>query len=137
MPCRVGIGNWPTNEAYSGSRIFPATLAPLIGLGLIANDDSLPEPLRRSHAVRERVNKGINPAADVLHVKNESIEAVEHCVSWFARLAVKRMNAQSRLSIHAVTSLDHVVLHVAADSVLRTKQRSEVDPGCSCSRSAA
>src|SRR5947209_8331277 len=33
IPCRVGIGNWPTNEANCDSSPLPSTCLPLIGLG--------------------------------------------------------------------------------------------------------
>jgi hypothetical protein len=33
MPCRIGIGNWPTNDSKPGSSIGPSTSTPPIGFG--------------------------------------------------------------------------------------------------------
>ena len=71
IPGRVGSANCPTNEAYSGSRIFPAILTPLID-----SDDRKRSPSSQtpccSHAVGKRVNKCVDAAADVLHVETST-----------------------------------------------------------------
>jgi hypothetical protein len=38
------------------------------------------------------------------------------------------MNGQTGFAIDAVACFDHVVLHVAANTVLRTEQRAQIDP---------
>src|SRR5215212_3211345 len=93
----------------------------------IANDHSLSQSARRSHAVRERVDKRVDATTNVLHVKEQNVDVVEHRVSRLSCLAVERMDRQSRLSIDTVSALDHVVLHVAADSMLRSKQGAQLD----------
>jgi hypothetical protein len=63
--------------------------------------------------------------------KTSTSTSCKHRVSRLSRFAVKRMDRQARLAIDAVTSFDHVVLNVAANSVLWTKQRSQLNVGCS------
>src|SRR6185369_7607911 len=94
----------------------------------IADDDSLSQPSRRSHAIGECVNECIDATANILHIENENVDTLQHLVGRFSRLAVKRMDGQAGLSIDTVPGLDHVVLNVATYSVLRTKQRAHVNP---------
>src|SRR5262245_49942838 len=57
----------------------------------IANDYSLVESLRSTHAVRKCVNKCVDATTDVLHVEHERIDVRQHRFRWFPCLAVKRM----------------------------------------------
>src|SRR6185369_12197070 len=95
----------------------------------VANEDFLSEPACCSHAVGESVNKCVDPAADVLHIEKEDVNVVEHRVGWLACFAIERMDRQTRFAIDAMTGFDHVVLDVAANSVLWAKQSSQLDVG--------
>jgi hypothetical protein len=42
MPCRIGIGNWPTNDSLPSTSIGPSTSSPPIGLGRSQTMTSMP-----------------------------------------------------------------------------------------------
>ena len=97
-------------------------LSPADGIWAVAGDDFLAKLLRRAHAICQSVNEGIDTTADALEIDHDYIDVLEHLFSRLARLAVERIDRQACIAIDAVTGFDHVVLHVAANAMLRAKQ---------------
>ena len=93
----------------------------------IAGDYFLPILPGGPHAVCQRINKGIDAAAHALQVDNDYVNVTQHLLSRLARLTIKRIDRQSSLSIGRVRCLNHVVLNIAANSMLRAEQRGQVD----------
>jgi hypothetical protein len=93
----------------------------------IADDYSFAKRLCGAHAVGHRVGEGIDAAAYTLEIDNDHVNVAQHLFGRFARFAVQRINRNVRVSIDGVGRLDHVVLNVAANSVLRSEERSEID----------
>src|SRR4030095_10524124 len=98
-------------------------------IGTIANDNAFAGSLGGPHAICHRVDKCINAAADVLHIKNQDIDVSQHLVCRFPGLAVQRINRHAGFAIHGVICLDHIVLDIATNSVLRTKQSLQINIG--------
>jgi hypothetical protein len=55
--------------------MLPAILAPLIGFGRSQTTTSFPVS-RCPHAIRQRVNEGVDAAANVLHVENKHVDVL-------------------------------------------------------------
>src|SRR5260370_33170872 len=92
-------------------------------VGTIAGDYFLPNLFRRAHAVRQSVGKCVDATADVLQIEDDHVDVAQHLFGWFARLAVKGKDRQPGFSVYSVRCLDHIVLDITADSVLRTEER--------------
>ena len=78
MPCRIGIGNSPTNDSYPATSIGPSTAVPPMGFGRSHTIDREAVFLRGPEAVRHRVDVGVDPRADVLEIDDEDIDSREH-----------------------------------------------------------
>ena len=90
-------------------------------VGTIADDDRNAVPAARLQAVRHRVDVGVDAGADVLQVDDQDIEAAQHGIGRLARLAVQRVDRNPPRRVVAVRRLDHVVLDVRAEPVLRAE----------------
>ena len=91
----------------------------------VAHDDRQLAPRGRAHAVRHRVDVGVNPCADVLQVDDEHIETVEHVCGRLARVAIEREDGHTPAAIRGVRRLDHVVLEIRPEAMLRPEERRE------------
>jgi hypothetical protein len=79
-----------------------------------------------AQAVGHRVDVGVDAGADVLQVDHQRIESAQHLGGRFARLTVERVDRHPATRVVDVRRLDHVVLHVRPEPVLRSEDRAEL-----------
>ena len=77
--------------------------------------------------IEQRCDKGIDPTAKILKVEKEDIGGRHHLASRPAHFAVKAEDGNAISRIGLIRSLDHVVLLVALETVLRTESGGYVD----------
>ncbi len=99
---------------------------PLIGFGRSQTIDAFSEFLCRPHAVCHRIDERINAAADVLQIDDEGVDVFHHLLGRHPRFAVERIDHDARSLIGSVRRFDHVVLQVAANSVLRAEKSRQI-----------
>ncbi|MDX6528282.1 MAG: hypothetical protein QOH41_572 [Blastocatellia bacterium] len=102
-------------------------LNPANGVRPIAGNHLLTQLFCRPHAIGQRVNKGVDARAHVLQIKNDDVDIAQHFFRRLAGFTIERIDRQSSLSIGGVPRLNHIVLYVAANPVLGTKERCEID----------
>ena len=95
------------------------------GIRPIAHDDRHLEARRALQAVGHRVDEGVDARADVLQVDDEDVEVPQHRLGRLPRFAVERVDRHAWRAVAAVRRLDHVVLQVGVEAVLRTEDRGE------------
>ena len=78
MPWRIGIGNWPTNDAYAGSSVGALDRVAADRIRPIADDDADAVPARGAQAVGHRVDVGVDARADILEIDDEHVDVGEH-----------------------------------------------------------
>ena len=83
--------------------------------------------LRGAQAVGHRVDEGVDAGADVLQVDDQRVEPRQHLGRGLPRLAVERVDRYPQRPILRVGRLDHVVLQVGAEAVLRAENGAEPD----------
>ena len=83
----------------------------------------------RPEAVGHRVNVGVDARADVLQVDDEKVEARQHRGGRLTRLAIERVDRDVEDRVADMVGLDHVVLDVRAEPVLRSEHRRQRDTG--------
>ena len=76
--------------------------------------------------VKQRRHEGVDAAAEVLQVEQEDIGAVHHPLGRAAHFAIKAEDGNAVLRVDLVAGLDHVVLLVPLQPVLRPESRSDV-----------
>jgi hypothetical protein len=91
----------------------------------VEHDDLLAEPGGFLEAVAQRRDEGVDAAADVLEVDQERIDVGEHRGGRPARVGVERVHGDAERRVAPVRRLDHVVLLLAEDAVLRREERRE------------
>ena len=74
MPCRIGIGNCPTNDAYAGIEHRPFDVLAADRVRPIAHDDADAVPARGAQAVGHRVDVGVDARADVLQIDDQHVD---------------------------------------------------------------
>ena len=82
-----------------------------------------------AHAVGHRVDVGVDARPDVLQIHHEDVDASKHLRGRFARFAVERVHRQLTPRIARVRRLDHVVLQIRSQAMLRTEERGDGDVG--------
>ena len=92
---------------------------PPIGLGRSQTMTGMPGTRRGAQAIGHGVDEGVDARADVLEVDHQHVDQREHLLRRLARLAVQREDRHVAPRILAVRRLDHVVLQVGAEAVLR------------------
>ena len=127
VPCRIAY--WPTNDLNASSVIVALDIVSVDRIWTVADDDSLAIFCGRAHAAGHRVYERVDAASDVLQIDDERIDVRNHFLGRLADLAVERIDHDAGPRIADVRSLDHVVLNVPADAVLRTEKRRQVDFG--------
>ena len=80
-----------------------------------------------AHAVGHRVDVGVDPGPHILQIDDEHVEACEHVGGRLARVAVEREHRNAPTAILGVRRLDHVVLQVRPEPVLRPEERGQRD----------
>ena len=88
-------------------------------IGPIADDDLDVVACRRGQAVRHRIDVGIDAGADVLQVDDEHVHVLQHLGRGLARFAVKRIDGNVPAGVTGMARLDHVLLDVGPEPVLR------------------
>jgi hypothetical protein len=101
-------------HAYAADRVRP-----------IADHHADPVRVRRPQAVGERVDVGVDPRPDVLQIHDEHVDPREHLGGRLARFAVERVDGEPPLRIARVRRLDHVLLQIRVEAVLRPEQRRQ------------
>src|SRR5215468_8746236 len=95
----------------------------------VENDEPLAEFARGLHRQGHRVNESVNARAHVLKIEDQRVHVAQHLLGRLAKLAVKRMNHNASARIAEALPLDHVVLRLAANSVLRSEKGRQIDVG--------
>ena len=81
---------------------------------------------RRLKTKAQRPEVGVNARADVLQVDDQDIETLEHRLSRFSHIGVKTVHRDLSQRIKRVRRLDHVVLLLGPQAVLRSEQRRQL-----------
>ena len=82
---------------------------------------------RRFEHVAQGRNERVDPATEILQVDEHDIECIHHRIR---RLAHVSIEAEDRNAVHRIVEvrrLDHVVLLVAAQPMLRTEGGADLD----------
>ncbi len=80
-----------------------------------------------AQAIGHGVDVGVDAGADVLQVDDEHVDEVEHLGRRLAGLAIQREDRDAAARVGAVRRLDHVVLEIGAEAVLRPEDRGEFE----------
>ena len=82
---------------------------------------------RRFKEVKKRRGEGINPASQILKINQDNIESVHHpaCRTTDIPIQAEYLDAVDRIG--KVRRLDHVVLLVAPQSVLRSERGRDLN----------
>ena len=127
IPCRSGIGNCPTNDAYAGLEQVPLDFVAANRIRPVADNDVHAVTGGGAQAVGHRVDVGVDTRADVLQIHDEHVDVPKHLGGRFARLAVERVHRHGSPRVPPVGRLDHVVLHVRSKAMLRTEEGGDGD----------
>jgi len=96
-------------------------------VGPVAHDDVNAVLRAGAHAVGHRVDVGVDARADVLQVDDQRVQAPQHLGRRFPRVAVQRVDGDALRWVVGVRCLDHIVLHVRPESMLRAEDGRQVD----------
>ena len=99
------------------------------GIRSIADDHPDAVPRRGTHAVRHGVDERVDARADVLQIDDQHVEPAQHVGRRLTGVAVEREDRDLAAAVAAVRRLDHVVLQVRAEPVLRSEERRQRDLG--------
>ncbi len=94
-------------------------------VGPVQHHDLLAQLRRRLHHVAHRVGERVDARADVLQVHHQRVDVGEHGGRRLARLAVEAVERKA-LPL-GVPGLDHVVLVLAPEPVLRREERGHAE----------
>ena len=75
---------------------------------------------------QQRPDECVVTRADILEVDHQHVETVEHGRRRLAAFAVERVHRQPRAGVAVPFPLDHVVLRLSAQAVLRAEERAQV-----------
>ena len=78
--------------------------------------------------VKKSGDEGVDATADVLQIDEQHVEVREHLLRGTAHLAIETEYGNPMDRIAKVLRLDHVVLLVTAQPVLRTERGGDVEP---------
>ena len=99
------------------------------GVGPVADDHRDPAGRAGLQAFGHRVDVGVDAGADVLQVDDEQIDIGKHRRRGRAGLPVQGVHRHLEPRMPRVVRLDHVVLHVRAEPVLRAEEGGQPDLG--------
>ena len=100
---------------------------PADGIGPVQHPHRFAVFRRRFEHVAQRGDEGVDAAAEILQIDEQDIERVHHRVGRPAHFAVQAEHRDAVHRIVEVRRLDHVVLLVAAQAVLRAEGGGELD----------
>src|SRR5262245_27873109 len=98
-------------------------------IGAIEYDEPLAEFARGLHRQGHRVNECVDARAHVLKIEDQRVYAAQHLSGRLAKLAVKRMSHNARARVAKAPPFDHIVLRLAANSVLRSEKGRQINAG--------
>ena len=90
-------------------------------IGPVQHPDRFAVLRRRFEHVAQRGDERINPATQILQIDEDDIERIHHRIGRLAHFAVQAEHRDAVHRIVKVRRLDHVVLLVAAQAMLRTE----------------
>ena len=93
----------------------------------VQNNNRFPRFHACLHAKFHCPNEGIIAGTDILHINCDHVNIFQHRRGRFACTAVKAVNRESGLFILEPSPLDHVILCLSANPMLRTKKRSKFE----------
>src|SRR5215475_14906256 len=96
-------------------------------IGPVKHPDRLAMPSRSFEDVAQGRDERIDPTPKVLQVDKHHIERVDHLVCRLAHLSVETENRNTVYWIVVVRRLDHVVLLVAAQTMLGPESGADLD----------
>src|SRR5713101_6431882 len=117
----------PDKRGEGGIKHSSCDLASANGIRSITRDYFLPKLLCRAHAISQRVDERVNATAHALQITDDDIDVLEHLFRRLTRFTIQRKDWQTGLPVCSVSGLNHVVLRVTPNSVLRPEERSQVD----------
>ena len=126
MPHRQRAG---TDEALPACAQQQTFDRPAGGIGPVEYPHRLAAPGRRFEHVAQRGDEGVDAAAEVLQVDQQHVEGRHHGLGRTAHFAVKAEDRDAMQRVDVVRRLDHVVLLVAAQAVLRTEGGGQLEVG--------
>ena len=100
---------------------------PADGIGPIQHPHRFAMLRRRLQDIAQRRDERIDAATQILQIDEDDIECIHHRIGRLAHLAIQ---AEDRDAVHRIVEvrrLDHVVLLVAAQAMLRTERGDELD----------
>ena len=77
--------------------------------------------------VEQRRHKGVDAAAEILKIDEDNVESVHHRICRPSHSTIKAEDRDVMQRIEKIGRLDHIVLFVAAQPVLRPERGSEID----------
>jgi hypothetical protein len=93
----------------------------------VEHPDALAVPRGLLEHIAERGNEGVHAAADVLQIDQQHVERFHHPLARAAHLPVQAVDRDAVCGVGEVGRLDHVVLLVAAQAVLRPERGAQPD----------
>src|SRR4029453_7227832 len=82
--------------------------------------------LTGAHSQIHRPNKGVVARTDVLQINQQEIQILQHFARRLAMFAVQTVNRYPESRMFVTSPFNHVVLGLAAITVLRTKERAHL-----------
>ncbi len=95
------------------------------GIRPVEHDHRLSRGGARFERERRRPLESVDARADVLQVDDEGIDVGEHLRGRAAGLRVEAEDRDAEARVGAVRRLDHVVLTLTRDAVLRSEERGQ------------
>ena len=89
----------------------------------IEHPHRLAKPCSSLEHIQQGRDEGIDPATEVLQIDEDHIAVCEHLVGRSAHASVQAVYGYAVARIEEIRRFDHVVLLIAAQTVLRTQRR--------------
>ena len=102
---------------------------PTHGIRPVEHPHRLVEPRGFLQHVAERRDEGVDAAAQILQIDEQHVEAVHHRRRRAAHRSVEAEDRNAVHRIHVIGGLDHVVLLVTAQPMLRTERSAQAQAG--------
>lgn len=128
-PCRIGIGPAPTKLSQPSRSVIPSMPGGQQGWA-----DQEPKPFCHAwlplRVCKAESCEGVDPAAQILQVDQHNVECRHHLPGRTPHFAIQaeHRNVVNRISI--VVGLDHIVLLVTLQPVLRAKSSRDIEISC-------
>ena len=100
---------------------------PTHGIGPIEHPDRLVMLRCRFEDVAQGRDERIDPTTQILQIDEDHVECIHHRIGRLAHLSIEAEDRDAMHRIVEVRRLDHVVLLVAAQTMLRTEGSADLD----------